>query len=513
MVTAAAAPSPVVPAYPVHVDAQRPATLSRWLWLVKWVLAIPHYLILALLWAAFLVLSVVALVAIVVTGRYPESIFEFNVGVLRWNWRVAYYSYGALATDQYPPFTLAEVDDYPAHLRVDYPDHLSRGLALVKWWLLAIPQYIVVGLLVGGGATIVRSTTDAGWRWEGGLIAILVLVAGVILLVTGSYPRALYDLLLGLNRWVIRVAAYAGLMTDKYPPFRLDMGEHEGVSLYTGPPPAGPSGPSTGAVPAYGGPQPGYGGPPPGYGGPPPGYYGGPPPASLGPAAPPPGAPPPRATWTGGRLVAVVLGSLLALIGLGGLATGATMGFWHLFERDDGFVTSRAQDVASDGYAVVLGEVDLRGDGMPVDWPQRLFGEVRVRATATDGGDVFLGVAPAADTAAYLDGVRHHVGEGNRRLQLHDGGQLTVPPEQMRLWLADAAGPGTQSVRVDLPGGRWVAVVMAPDGSSGIDATVDVGATVPWLPWFALGALVAGLAFAVAGAAIIVVTSRRAISG
>jgi hypothetical protein len=500
MVTATAAPSPVVPAYPVHVDAQRPATLSRWLWLVKWVLAIPHYLILALLWAAFLVLSIVALVAILITGRYPQTIFEFNVGVLRWNWRVAYYSYGALATDQYPPFTLAEVDDYPAHLRVDYPDHLSRGLALVKWWLLAIPQYIVVGLLVGGGATLVRTTTDAEWRWEGGLIAILVLVAGVIVLVTGSYPRGLYDLLLGLNRWVIRVAAYAGLMTDKYPPFRLDMGEHDGVSLYTGPPPpAGPSGPSTGAPPGYGGPPPGYGGPPP---------------APHGAAAPPPGAtPPPRATWTGGRVVAVVLGSLLALIGLGGLAAGATMGYWHLFERDDGFVTSRAQDVASDGYAVVLGEVDLRGGGMPVDWPQRFFGEVRVRATAADGQDVFLGVAPAADATAYLEGVRHHVGEGYRRLQLHDGGQLTVPPDQVQFWLADAAGTGTQTVRADLADGRWVAVVMAPDGSAGIDATVDVGATVPWLPWVALGALVAGLAFAVAGAAIIVVTSRRAISG
>ena len=219
-------------AYPVRVDASLDAPLSRWLWLVKWILVIPHYIVLAFLWFAFVVLSVAAMAAIVFTGRYPRAIFEFNVGVLRWTWRVQYYAVGAFGTDRYPPFTLADDPAYPAHLEVEYPRQLSRGLALVKWWLLAIPHYIIVGLFTGSGLWFAWQYGEQDHGWAGlGLIGILAVIAAVVLLVTGRYPEQIYDFVLGMNRWVLRVAGYAGLMTDKYPPFRLDMGGHDPGTL------------------------------------------------------------------------------------------------------------------------------------------------------------------------------------------------------------------------------------------------------------------------------------------
>jgi hypothetical protein len=229
--TAAAPPADGPPQrHPVDVTGRMDERPSRWLWLVKWILLIPHYIVLFFLWVAYIVVTVIAFFAILFTARYPRELFEFNAGVLRWTWRVGFYGYSALGTDRYPPFSL-DRGDHPAEIEVPYPERLSRGLVLVKWWLLAIPQYIVVAVLAGNWS-YGWGSGDWGW-WSGwatygwgptggGLISILVLFAALALLFAGRYPRGLFDLVVALNRWVFRVVAYATLMRDEYPPFSLE---------------------------------------------------------------------------------------------------------------------------------------------------------------------------------------------------------------------------------------------------------------------------------------------------
>jgi len=292
--------------YPARLSGYLDPQLSRWLWLVKWFLAIPHFIVLFFLWFAFVVTTIVAGFAILFTGRYPRSLFNFNVGVIRWSWRVAFYSYAAIGTDQYPPFTLARTG-YPADFDVDYPEKLSHGLVLVKSWLLAIPHLLIVAVLTGttrswGGRD--GYWVDGRWVQENNgisLIGLLVLIAGVILMFTGQYWRGLFDLLMGLNRWIYRVITYVALMRDEYPPFHLDMGPTDPGDLQ----------PLTAVVPpqptAYG--QPGPAADEPGPASPPtrqatpPGFYGiGGPSASVppevhegrgGPEGPPPPGPQP----------------------------------------------------------------------------------------------------------------------------------------------------------------------------------------------------------------------------
>lgn len=451
---------------PVVVTGRLDDHLSRWLWLVKWVLVLPHLLVLAVLWPVFVVTTAVAGVAILVTARYPRGLFDLNAGVLRWTWRVHYYSYGALATDEYPPFTLRDVPDYPARLEVRYPEHLSRGLVLVKWWLLVLPHYLVVGLLVGGGWWAFGAADD-GARVEGpGLIGVLVLVAGVVLAFSGRYPRPLFDLVVGLDRWVLRVAAYAGLMTDSYPPFRLDMGGSEAGSATV----QIPEEPRTG---------------------------------------------PPRGSAGG---TAAVLGGALLLLPALGLLAGAGAVLWaDQTQRDDaGFLTSGTTVLSTSTAALVTEPLDLRLSGPDDLYVDDVLGEVRVRVASTDGAPVFLGIGRAADVERYLAGIEHDVVTdvrgGDRddvRYVRRTGSDAAGTPAEQSFWYASSTGTGTVEEVVEPSDGRWTAVVMSPDAAPGLSVEADVGAEAPVLGWVAGGLVLGGLMLGAVAVVLLGLGARR----
>jgi Domain of unknown function (DUF4389) len=462
----------------VHARLEEP--LSRWLWLVKWLLLIPHYIVLAFLYVAFAFVTLVAFFAILVTGRYPAALFAFNLGVLRWSWRVSYYGYSALGTDRYPPFSLGQEPEYPATLDIAYPARLSRGLVLVKWWLLALPHYLVLGFVVGGTSwTVTNATTGDRTTWTlatGSLLSLLVLFAGIGLLFTARYPGGLYDLAVGLDRWVLRVVAYVALMTDDYPPFRLDQGGPDPVEP-VGPTPSRPGGTAL-VAPAGATPAPG----PAGAGG-----RGG-------------GA---------GAVVALVVGLLVALTGLGLTAAGGG-GLWLESRRDAaGFVSTNTQLLSSPTAAITVESVDLQVSDGAARWiSSDRFGTLRVRATGENGTPVFVGVAPQAAVDGWLASVAHDqitdIAGGTVRYQRHPGSPSATSPTAQAFWSGSVSGSGTQELQWLVRSGRWALVLARPDGAAGIQARTDVGAKIPSLGGLATGLLIGGLVLLAGGIALVV---------
>jgi hypothetical protein len=198
---AAAAEAP----YPVTLELLAPPEVARWRPLVHWLLSIPLYIVLYVLQLALGVVTFVAWFVILFTGNLPEGMFAFMVSVHRFQWRFS--SYYFFLREPYPPFDLTgpAIDpgtDPPTRFSVEYPDHLSRLLIFVKW-LLALPHYIVLVFLTLGA-----------------------FVAGIIgffaVLITGRWPEGLRSFMVGFHRWAYRVQAYVYLLTDVYPPFRLE---------------------------------------------------------------------------------------------------------------------------------------------------------------------------------------------------------------------------------------------------------------------------------------------------
>ena len=186
------------PGYPLRYDVEYPEELSRWLIFVKWLLAIPHFVILYLLLVATNMVTFIAFFAILFTKRYPRGLFDFVVNVNRWGANVM--AYQMLFRDEYPPFSW-EPGEYAVTYEVDYPEELSRWLPLIKW-LLVIPHLIVLLFL---------------------FIAVyfVYMIAFFAILFTKRFPRGLFDFVVGVHRWTNRVNAYANLLRDEYPPFSL----------------------------------------------------------------------------------------------------------------------------------------------------------------------------------------------------------------------------------------------------------------------------------------------------
>jgi len=462
------------PPYPVRIDGELDAGVSRWLWLVKWLLAIPHYIVLAFLWLTLLVLTVIAFFAILFTGRYPRGIFDFNLGVLRWTWRVAFYSYAALGTDRYPPFTLDDVPDYPARLDVAYPDRLSRGLVLVKWWLLAIPQYIVVGILLGGGTYAAARIGDYDRVWgvgyHTGLIGVLVLFVGVALLFTTRYPRGLFDLVLGLDRWVARVAAYVLLMRDEYPPFRLDQGGRD---------------PGTGSEPTLTEPA-----------------------VADEPAAP---AAERRGGGTVGKVILIVVGVIAGLFAFAFLAGGCALVAVDQTQRDDdGYLMSPSVAFQTPTYAIVSESAELHTSG--AQWALDTFlGTVRIRSKSVR--PVFVGIGPAAEVDRYLANIQRDevtdLGDRHPNYTERPGGAPRGPPASQTFWAASATGAGEQTVDWDPEDSYWRAVVMNADAARGVSSDLSIGAELDQVLWIGIGLLGAGVLFAAGSALAITLAVRR----
>lgn len=180
----------------LQFDVAYPERLSRLLIFVKWLLAIPHFIVLYLLGIALSFTTFISFFAILILGRYPRGLWDFGLMVMRWQARVI--AYVGLLRDEYPPFGDS---DYPVLFHLDYPERLSRWKIFVKW-LLIIPHAIVLYFLYL-------------------LAGIVYFISWFAILFTGRFPRGMFDFIVGFLRWLFRVNVYVYMFTDAYPPFSM----------------------------------------------------------------------------------------------------------------------------------------------------------------------------------------------------------------------------------------------------------------------------------------------------
>jgi hypothetical protein len=222
---------------------------------------------------------------------------------------------------------------------------------------------------------------------------------------------------------------------------------------------------------------------------------------------------------SGGRIAMIVIGSVLALIGLGLLAGGVAVAAASHSRDSAGFVTAGPAQVDSDAYAVAVPGIGVDVRGPDEAYARDLLGTVRIRATSDDPTRaVFVGLAPTRDVDAYLDGVGHDdvrdidVDPARIDYTNHPGDGPASPPGEQTFWERSDAGTGTRTVSWELATGDWTVVVMNADGSAGVHADLDLGGTLPVLRAATIGLFVSGGLLLIGGVLLIVlplVTRRR----
>lgn len=231
-------------------------------------------------------------------------------------------------------------------------------------------------------------------------------------------------------------------------------------------------------------------------------------------AAPPPvGQPPtpPRPPLGAGRIIAIIAGAVLCLIGLGLLGGGAALAAAAHSRDTAGFVTSGTAPVDSDAYAVVVPGIGVNIHGPDQVYVRGMLGTVRIRATGRNPEQpVFLGLARSQDVDAYLRGVGHdevrdlNVDPTRTEYTNRAGGAPASPPGGQKFWVGSDSGTGTRTVEWQVAARDWTVVVMNADGSAGVHADVDLGGTLPVLRGATIGLFVAGGVLLVGGVLLIV---------
>jgi hypothetical protein len=223
-------------------EAQYVEKRSRLTTFFRYFLAIPHYIVLAVWGFAAIFAVVAAWFALVITGRYPQGLYDFGAGLQRYS--TAVYGYLALLTDEYPPFS-GDTDGYPVHVKIPPPKAEYNRLKVLFRIILAIPVMVIVYAM-----QIV---------WEIGTF-----IAWFVIVIMGKQPKGLQDVIVLGVSYQQRANAYFGLLTEDWPPFTDPQGETlAGAPASSGLPPAPPTTAPPAAPEAPGG-QSGTGGLPPG---------------------------------------------------------------------------------------------------------------------------------------------------------------------------------------------------------------------------------------------------------